>query len=328
MKTIGMKQILKLPSLVIILFSFSCSPPNRKVEARYQTKFVNGSTNNKIEILDFGGSGEPIIFLAGLGNTAHVFVDFAPKFRDQFHVYAMTRRGYGVSEQPDNGYMIDTLANDILSATKALGLDKVILIGHSYAGDEISKIASTHPEKIFKAVYLDAGYDRSNFMSTLLPYFPIPPNPTSRDSSSLENFKAFYTKLIGIDIPTEEFKNTSVLTNDGKYEKDVTSGEIQGKVMMAVERPDYKNINCPALSIYAISSSVQGFIPFYDLLDEINKKKVDTGYVLFKKMAREQISLFKNEVKNGAVKEIQGAHHYVFISNADETEKLIREFLK
>lgn len=316
-----------LINIVTILFLFSCNLSNKKQQVIYQTKFVNGSTKNKIEILDFGGIGAPILFLTGLGNSAHVFVDFAPKFCDKFHVYAMTRRGYGASEQTANGYRIDTLAMDILAVTKALNLDKVILIGHSIAGDEISKFASTYPDKVEKIIYLDAAYDRTNLMATLMPFMPAFPNLTAKDSSSFENFKAFTAKM-GVTMPDEELKSTSVFAKDGKYLKDVTPDEIQGKIIMGIERPNYKSINCPALSIYAIASSVYTSIPFYDSLDAANKKKADTCFTILKNFGTEQIALFKNEVKNGKVKEIKGADHYVFISNPIETENLIREFLK
>ncbi|MBC7509146.1 MAG: alpha/beta hydrolase [Ferruginibacter sp.] len=120
--------------IVIIVFFSACNTANKKTGGSYKTKFVKGSTNNKIGILDFGGTGQPMLFLTGLGNSAHVFVDFAPKFCDKFHMYAMTRRGYGASEQTANGYSTDTLAMDILAVTKVLNFDKVILIGHSIAG--------------------------------------------------------------------------------------------------------------------------------------------------------------------------------------------------
>ena len=316
-----------LVNIVAILSLFSCNPSNKKDQATYQTEFVTGSTNNKIEVLDFGGKGKSILFLTGLGNSAHVFVDFAPKFCDKFHVYAMTRRGFGASEQTTNGYGIDTLSMDILSVTKALNLDKVILIGHSIAGDEISKFASIYPDKVEKIIYLDAAYDRTNLMATIMPYMPAFPNLTAKDSSSFENFKAFNAKM-GVTMPDEELKSTSVFSKDGKYLKGVTPDEIQGKIIMGIERPNYKNINCPALSIYAIASSVYTSIPFYDSLDSANKKKADTCFTIFKNIGTDQIALFKKEVKKGIVKEIKGANHYVFISNPVETEKLIREFLK
>src|SRR5579871_6893136 len=89
-----------------------------------------------LEVLDWGGTGAPLVFLAGLGNTAHVFDEFAPRFTDRFHVLAITRRGYGASGHPSDGYDIGTLATDVAVVCDRLHLERVVLAGHSLAGDE------------------------------------------------------------------------------------------------------------------------------------------------------------------------------------------------
>ena len=58
------------------------------------------NTPVKLEVLDWGGSGRPLVLLAGLGNTAHVFDKFAPKLTAKYHVYGITRRGFGASSAP------------------------------------------------------------------------------------------------------------------------------------------------------------------------------------------------------------------------------------
>ena len=128
--------------------------------------------------MDWVGTGQAIIFLTGLGNTAHVYDGFAPVFTDSFHVYGISRRGYGGSEQTQTGYGIDTLAKDILAVVDALGLAKVILIGHSIAGDEITTFASSYPARMVKVIYLDAAYDHSNLAE--FPPFPEFPQRKKR----------------------------------------------------------------------------------------------------------------------------------------------------
>lgn len=80
--------------------------------------------STKLELLDWGGTGKPLLFLTGLGNTAHVYAYFASKFTDQFHVYALTRRGFGLSSHPTTGYDRKTLAHDILVVLDSLHIDK------------------------------------------------------------------------------------------------------------------------------------------------------------------------------------------------------------
>jgi non-heme chloroperoxidase len=111
-----------------------------------------------LEVLDFGGSGRPLVLLAGLGNTGHIFDRFAPKLVDQFHVYAITRRGHGASSTPASGYAVDRLADDVLQVIEALKLNRPIVAGHSVAGEELSSIGTRYPEKVAGLVYLDAGY--------------------------------------------------------------------------------------------------------------------------------------------------------------------------
>jgi non-heme chloroperoxidase len=83
--------------------------------ARHQTQFVSVGEGVQLEVLDFGGSGRPIVLLAGLGNTAHVFDDFAPKLTSVGHVFAVTRRGYGGSTRPESGYDVARLGEDVLA---------------------------------------------------------------------------------------------------------------------------------------------------------------------------------------------------------------------
>src|SRR5580692_8396349 len=63
----------------------------------HTTRFVTVDNGVRLEVLDWGGSGRPMILLAGGGNTAHVFDDFAPKLTAHSHVYGITRRGFGAS---------------------------------------------------------------------------------------------------------------------------------------------------------------------------------------------------------------------------------------
>src|SRR5690349_15436140 len=75
----------------------------------HQVRFVSVADDIQLEVLDFGGSGPPIVLLAGLGNTAHVFDDFAPKLTAFGHTYAITRRGYGQSSRAQRGYEVSRL---------------------------------------------------------------------------------------------------------------------------------------------------------------------------------------------------------------------------
>jgi pimeloyl-ACP methyl ester carboxylesterase len=135
----------------------------------HTVQFVTVDSNVKLEVLDWGGSGRPLVLLSGLGNTAHIFDDFAPKLTLQYHVYGITRRGFGASSVPvpQNGnYLADRLGDDVIAVLDAFKLEKPVLVGHSIAGEELSSIGSRHPERVAGLIYLDAAYSYAYYDHT------------------------------------------------------------------------------------------------------------------------------------------------------------------
>jgi non-heme chloroperoxidase len=96
-----------------------------------------------------------------MGNNAHVFDKFAPKLTASYHLYGITRRGFGASSHPDPtiaNYAADRLGDDVLAVIDSLKLNRPVLVGHSLGGEEMSSVGARHPEKVAGLIYLDAGY--------------------------------------------------------------------------------------------------------------------------------------------------------------------------
>lgn len=138
---------------------------NSVTAATPKVEFVTVETGVKLEVLDWGGprdgsKARPLVFLSGLGDTAHVYEQFAPQFTAHHHVYGITRRGFGASSKPestDANYSADRLGEDVVAVIDALKLDRPVLAGHSIAGEELSWVGTRHPEKVAGLIYLDAG---------------------------------------------------------------------------------------------------------------------------------------------------------------------------
>ena len=117
---------------------------------------INGVT---LHYLDWGGKGEPLVFLTGYGAPAHVFDALAPKFTGSFRVIALTRRGRAPSQTPASGYDFDTLTGDVKGVLDALKLGRVHLVAHSFGGSEATRLATLFPDRVASVVYLDAALD-------------------------------------------------------------------------------------------------------------------------------------------------------------------------
>ena len=145
----------------------------------HRTQLVMVDDAVQLEVLDFGGSGRPIVLLAGLGNTAHVFDHVGPKLTGLGHVYAVTRRGFGTSSRPESGYDVARLGEDVLAVIDRLRLENPVLIGHSIAGQELSYLAEHHQKRIAALIYLEAAYryafDVPGEFERAFPMLPPPP---------------------------------------------------------------------------------------------------------------------------------------------------------
>ena len=132
-------------------------------QSRHRVQFVAVDDAVRLEVLDWGGSGKPLVLLTGSGNTAHVFDEFAEKLIPFAHVYGITRRGFGASSHPESGYTDQRLADDVLRVLDSLNLVAPVLVGHSMGGNELTTVGSQHPDRISGLIYLDAGADPKDF---------------------------------------------------------------------------------------------------------------------------------------------------------------------
>ncbi len=283
----------------------------------------------QLEVLDWGGKGEPLVFLPGLGNTAHAFDRFAPRFHQGFRVYGITPRGFGASSHPDSGYDSLTRARDILAVLDSLRIRRAILVGHSIAGDELSRIAEDHPERVRALVYLDAySYGTDDFRTTLPEPPPLPRPPmTAADSSSIAAIAAYTARLYGYEIPEGEILASSPHSPGGRPARFGGLANASSRVMAGTLRSDYARIRSPALAIYALAVNPRQLFPRYDDYDALGRERADSIFSAVRTWQAEQIGRFRAEVNGAAVVEIPGAKHYVHYSNPDQVERVMRDFL-
>ena len=122
----------------------------------HKVSFVTVDPGVQLEVLDWGGTGQTLVLLTGLGDNAHVFDEFVYQFTDRFHVIGITRRGFGRSSQPTHGYDLDTRARDDITVLDKLNIRDAVFVGHSVSGTEMNKIGAVYPDRVKKLVYLDA----------------------------------------------------------------------------------------------------------------------------------------------------------------------------
>jgi non-heme chloroperoxidase len=297
-----------------------------KDPSKHTVRFVQVEPGVKLEVLDWGGSGDAVLLLAGHGDTGHIFDGFAPYLSPRFHVFALTRRGFGASSQPRQGYNLATLVNDVSQVVDALRLKRVDLVGHSIAGDEMTRFALTFPDKVRKIVYLDAAYDRVGAQRLEATFPRLPPQPELALGSP-ESIRAFVERT-EILMPEAEIRATRVFGSSGRYVRPVTPDRILTAVARIVEHPSYKLVRAPMLAMYSVYTDPAQLAPRYNTADPDVRRGIEQIFDMWQKFAKAQRDGFRESAPNARVVEIKGASHYLFISHQARVLEELRAFLQ
>ena len=96
--------------------------------------------------------GLPIVFLhGGPGQGSVHFEELAgPALEPRLRMVYYDQRGSGRSEKPQEAeaYSIPILVEDIEGLRRALGVERMVLVGHSFGGLLALEYAATHPEAV------------------------------------------------------------------------------------------------------------------------------------------------------------------------------------
>jgi pimeloyl-ACP methyl ester carboxylesterase len=111
-----------------------------------------------LAVRDWGGSGSPIVFWHGLGPCASgaELVEVAPRLvTGGYHAYSVDAPGYGASPVARD-YKLRALAEQLHGAVQALGLERPVVMGHSWGGAVVLAYAAAHPVRA--VVLVDSGH--------------------------------------------------------------------------------------------------------------------------------------------------------------------------
>lgn len=298
----------------------------------HSAHFIAVEESVKLEVLDWGGSGRPLVLLAGLGDTAHVFDKFAPKLTTTYHVYGITRRGFGASTAPapvNGNYSADRLGDDVLAVLDALKINHPVLVGHSIAGEELSSVATRHPEKVAGSIYLDAGYpyafydrlrgdptiDSIELRKELEQLGPLPPGMLSADQKTL------IQKMLGTTLSQFEKDLQEQLKMAQVMPAAMTPGRmppVASAVMMGEK--EYTDIRGPILAIFSVP---------HDLGPAFQNDPAARAAAEASDMARTgaQADAFEKGMPYARVVRLPHASHYVFLSNEADVLREMNAFL-
>jgi non-heme chloroperoxidase len=291
----------------------------------HKTTFVAVQPGVKLEVLDWGGSGLPLIFLSGLYGTGHSFDGFAERFTSKHHVYAITRRGFGMSSAPaptDANYDADRMGDDVAAVMDALHIEKPVIAGHSIAGQELSSIGTRHPDRIAGLIYLESLYPYA-FYNPAEPNLALDAATVRRDLDQMFDhqpsaaewsalIKKTQTELVNLE---QSLKDTAAMMDviNGLPPQPESLSDLAANKIVANAR-SYGAAAVPVLAVIALPRRCA------PQCDTPGMKRI---------MANDaaRADLFEKSAPHARVVRIANASHFIWRSNEAQVEQEMNAFM-
>jgi pimeloyl-ACP methyl ester carboxylesterase len=287
----------------------------------------------RLEVLDWGGSGPPVVLL-GCYQTTHIYDDFAPKLTNQFHVYGVTRRGIGASDKPATGYSVQRSADDLFEVFNALKIQKALLAGLSCAGQVLTMFASQHSDRLHGLVYFDGASDPTTTPADVGAKLPDPatlprplkPSPAP-DNTSFEALRASQRSTRGWAFPEAALRHQYAANADGSVGRSTLDPVIRRAITMDARlKPDYSGIRVPLLALYQKEPPFEKVAGNYLITTDQERAALRQEYEATRAMyVRWQRDLLA-AVPSARIVELEGASLYMFLSNETDVLREVRAF--
>ncbi|HZH15225.1 MAG TPA: alpha/beta hydrolase [Archangium sp.] len=324
-----MRKLLLLCCLPLFACATTTSVPASApagASAVHRVQRVKVAEGVELELLDFGGQGPALVFLTGRGNTAHVFDDFAPEFTRAHHVYSVTRRGYGSSSWPEQGYDTATLSTDIVRVLDSQGIAKAVLVGHSRAGEEITWLATHHPERVERVVFLDIQTkgDLSAEIYKVLP-LPTPREPNPADLASRATVAAAIARGLGGPLPAHEIDETFEFDpKTGRCLRDRQRPDADAQLTLSALKVDFAAIQALVLYIHTGEREPER-AEAYNGFAQMTPAQQEKLRVMLPRAVQRLAEI--RSMPGWKIVQLEHADHYVWITNRDDVLREMKAFL-
>jgi esterase/lipase len=109
------------------------------------------TAHGKIHFLT-AGTGLPLVLLGPAGKSAHVFEPLIAQMAPHFRVFAPDMPGHGKSHPIPTHVTIEILADEMLEALSAAGIERALFFGLHTGNKLCAAIAARQPQRVHKVV--------------------------------------------------------------------------------------------------------------------------------------------------------------------------------
>jgi pimeloyl-ACP methyl ester carboxylesterase len=111
----------------------------------------------RVNVLDTGGSGPPLLFLHGWSSNWQIFLLNIAAFMETHRCVALDLPGFGASEMPAEAISINGYARVVDAVCDQLGVETVSVVGNSMGGFIGAELALSYDTRVERLVLVSAA---------------------------------------------------------------------------------------------------------------------------------------------------------------------------
>jgi pimeloyl-ACP methyl ester carboxylesterase len=226
----------------------------------------------------------PLVMIHGLGATADTWKMVAEHLYNRHLVIAFDLRGHGLSDQPEDGYNLVTMTEDIICGMAGLGLGQVALVGHGWGARLALVLTARHPALVSHLSLVDCphieprhwpGMTRERFL---------------REKSFADTYPSFkeFTRSIREEIGDGQYPDVETILST--YVREQSDGSVETRLRPEHQRQIrealwedralsyYSKLTCPVLLVPAAARPQPGEEP-PERLELANEFAATKGYI-------------------------------------------------
>ncbi len=254
----------------------------------------------KIELYyESEGTGESILFVAGLGLTHHAWDKQVAALSKRFRCITFDNRDAGQSQATPEQYSVRTMADDAAAFLQALGISSANVVGFSMGGAISQELAINHPTLV-KKLCLIATY-------------------TAGDPRGTANLTAWATMR---QLMTPEQYIRATLPWVYSYQDYKIHGLVDAAVNDYVNKPDHQPVEQYKRQVYATTTHFTE--------DRLNLIKAPT-YLIFGSddilTPMRFVKTLQTGIKNSQLTLVEGTGHGLLWARAHEVNETLMTFL-
>ncbi len=209
----------------------------------------------RFHYLDWGTCGnQSMLLLHGFMAHARVWDDFALRLRHRYHIFALDQRGHGESQWSEAAaYTLDDHFSDIYRFIEAVGLDDLILIGHSMGGRNALFYTACTPIKIKRLILVDArpgnNQEASRALREHLATLPLQADSLDEVVRAIQTLYPNLPRDICLNLANHGYKKAQGGELIPKYDVRMSSQAERSGYTTEDLWPFLENIKCPTLIV-------------------------------------------------------------------------------